>query len=135
MLSEPATTASTKDAVSNAFATQAQPQNDTPEVKSDSKPDSTPTSDIHEDVVGNAVANTIHPSNKQPHTRIVAIALDPSDHASYAFNWAIENVVNPESDQLILMSKKSPTSPILLSKIPLMMYFSCMYFSKPFASL
>jgi hypothetical protein len=60
---------------------------------------------IHEDVVSNHHESKTHPKTNEPHSRIVAIALDASPYSAYAFDWAFENIVKAESDQIILLSK------------------------------
>ncbi|KAI9206696.1 uncharacterized protein BJ171DRAFT_597351 [Polychytrium aggregatum] len=50
---------------------------------------------IHEDVVEPTSYN---------HKRIVAIALDPSKNSEYAFHWALDNIVDPENDQVVLLN-------------------------------
>jgi hypothetical protein len=57
----------------------------------------------HEDVIGTAHSK-LHPTANEPHKRIVAIALDASESASYAFDWALKNLVRAESDHLVLLS-------------------------------
>ncbi|KAI9338336.1 hypothetical protein DFJ73DRAFT_847859 [Zopfochytrium polystomum] len=48
--------------------------------------------------------DVIHAANtEQPHTRLVAIAVDGSKHSEYAFNWAIKHFVRAESDQLLVI--------------------------------
>ncbi|KAJ3386026.1 Cysteine dioxygenase [Entophlyctis sp. JEL0112] len=53
---------------------------------------------VHEDVV--------HPNEEHSATpsRIIAIAVDSSKYSEYAFDWAINNVVRPESDQIVIMN-------------------------------
>ncbi|KAI8820700.1 uncharacterized protein EV422DRAFT_59939 [Fimicolochytrium jonesii] len=41
---------------------------------------------------------------EQTHQRIIAVALDQSEHSEYAFNWALENLINPQSDQVVLLN-------------------------------
>jgi hypothetical protein len=36
--------------------------------------------------------------------RIVCIALEYSDHGRYAFDWALDNFIRPETDLVSLMS-------------------------------
>ncbi|KAJ3176986.1 hypothetical protein HDU87_004701 [Geranomyces variabilis] len=38
------------------------------------------------------------------HTRIVAIAVDHSDHSEYTVNWAMEHLLNKSTDQVVLLS-------------------------------
>ncbi|KAJ3066434.1 hypothetical protein HK102_007654, partial [Quaeritorhiza haematococci] len=38
--------------------------------------------------------------------RIVCIAIDHSDCSEYAFNWAIENLIKPETDQVVLLNSR-----------------------------
>jgi hypothetical protein len=62
----------------------------------------------HEDVVGNHADNKTHPKTNQPHSRIVAIALDASPYSVYAFDWAFENIVKAETDQVVLLNVREP---------------------------
>ncbi|KAJ3125086.1 hypothetical protein HK100_010995 [Physocladia obscura] len=54
---------------------------------------------IHEDVV------TPHEThNSSDPTRIIAIAVDASKYSEFAFDWAISNLVRPETDQIVLIN-------------------------------
>ncbi|KAJ3069780.1 hypothetical protein HDU98_007166 [Podochytrium sp. JEL0797] len=59
---------------------------------------------IHEDVV------SPHSDHVAAPTRIVAIAVDASKYSEYAFDWAVQNVVRPETDQIVLMNVRPPAS-------------------------
>ncbi|KAJ3219724.1 hypothetical protein HK099_004619 [Clydaea vesicula] len=66
--------------------------------------------DIHEEV-----HNDTH--DQKPH-RIIAIAIDQSNCADYAFNWAVKNLINPETDQVVLLNVRPYiTAPILYATI------------------
>ncbi|KAJ3063199.1 hypothetical protein HK102_008542, partial [Quaeritorhiza haematococci] len=48
--------------------------------------------------------------------RVVCIAIDDSDHSRYAFDWALENVVEAMSDQVVLLHVRPiPTVPLVPS--------------------
>ncbi|KAI8853321.1 hypothetical protein BC829DRAFT_382528, partial [Chytridium lagenaria] len=57
----------------------------------------------HENVV------EAHESHAKP-SRIVAIALDASKYSEYAFSWAIQNIVRPETDQVVLLNVRPAVS-------------------------
>ncbi|KND02077.1 hypothetical protein, variant [Spizellomyces punctatus DAOM BR117] len=38
------------------------------------------------------------------HTRVIAIALDHSEYSAYAFKYTLENIVNPKTDQVVLLN-------------------------------
>ncbi|KAJ3209540.1 hypothetical protein HDU83_002222 [Entophlyctis luteolus] len=56
---------------------------------------------VHEDVVRPHDDHTATP------LRIIAIAVDSSKYSEYAFDWAINNVVRPESDQIVIINVRS----------------------------
>ncbi|KAJ3107246.1 hypothetical protein HDU97_004666 [Phlyctochytrium planicorne] len=58
---------------------------------------------IHENVVDP------HESHPAP-TRTICIALDASKYSEYAFQWAIQNIVKPESDQIVLLNVRPAVS-------------------------
>ncbi|KAI9355634.1 hypothetical protein DFJ73DRAFT_824499 [Zopfochytrium polystomum] len=60
----------------------------------------TPTS-VHEDVVH---PHETHAASGAPPARVIAIAVDASAYSEYAFNWTIQNVVRPETDQIVLLN-------------------------------
>ncbi|KAJ3111294.1 hypothetical protein HK100_002738 [Physocladia obscura] len=63
---------------------------------------------IHEEVID---TTNQHESHKTPEpTRIIAIAVDSSKYSEYAFDWTINNLVRPESDQIILMNVRPTVS-------------------------
>jgi hypothetical protein len=37
--------------------------------------------------------------------RLVAIAVDSSRYSDYAFQWAVDNLIRPDSDEIVLLSK------------------------------
>ncbi|RKP11210.1 hypothetical protein THASP1DRAFT_27048 [Thamnocephalis sphaerospora] len=41
-------------------------------------------------------------------TRVVCIAVDPSDHGRYGFDWALKNFIKPESDLVVLLNVRNP---------------------------
>ncbi|KAJ3409782.1 hypothetical protein CcCBS67573_g00793 [Chytriomyces confervae] len=64
-----------------------------------------------------AAANTVHEDVVSPHedhpanpTRVIAIAVDSSKYAEYAFNWAINNIIRPETDQVVIMNVRPTVS-------------------------
>ncbi|ORY52027.1 adenine nucleotide alpha hydrolases-like protein [Rhizoclosmatium globosum] len=59
---------------------------------------------VHEDVVHPHEDHTVAP------TRVVAIAVDASKFSEYAFDWAIQNLVRPETDQIVLMNVRPTVS-------------------------
>ncbi|TPX65124.1 hypothetical protein SpCBS45565_g05401 [Spizellomyces sp. 'palustris'] len=38
------------------------------------------------------------------HTRVIAIALDHSEYSAYAFKYTLENIINPKTDQVVLLN-------------------------------
>ncbi|KAI9096552.1 hypothetical protein DFS34DRAFT_145600 [Phlyctochytrium arcticum] len=38
------------------------------------------------------------------HQRVICIALDHSEHADYAFHWALDNIIRKETDQVVLLN-------------------------------
>ncbi|KAJ3355935.1 hypothetical protein HDU83_002220 [Entophlyctis luteolus] len=52
----------------------------------------------HEDVVQPHGDHTATPA------RIIAIAVDASKYSEYAFDWAVKNLVRPETDQIVIMN-------------------------------
>ncbi|KAJ3118185.1 hypothetical protein HDU96_003472 [Phlyctochytrium bullatum] len=62
------------------------------------------------------VAGSIHEQVIDPHEshaapqRIICIALDASKYSEHAFNWAVENVVRAETDQLVLLNVRPAVS-------------------------
>ncbi|KAI9365975.1 hypothetical protein DFJ73DRAFT_806517 [Zopfochytrium polystomum] len=62
-----------------------------------------PAPSIHEDVV------EPHESHSAP-TRTIAIAVDSSSYSEYAFNWAIQNIIRPETDQIVLLNVRPVVS-------------------------
>ncbi|KAI9330457.1 hypothetical protein DFJ73DRAFT_858550 [Zopfochytrium polystomum] len=59
-----------------------------------------PTS-VHEDVVH---PHETHAASGAPPARVIAIAVDASAYSEYAFNWTIQNVVRPDTDQIVLLN-------------------------------
>ncbi|KAI9203835.1 uncharacterized protein BJ171DRAFT_562171 [Polychytrium aggregatum] len=51
---------------------------------------------VHEEIV--------KPNLEQQPKRIIAIAIDNSNHSAYAFDWALENVVDVARDQVVLLN-------------------------------
>jgi hypothetical protein len=49
-------------------------------------------------------------SGREPEklTRVVCIGLDPSEHGRYAFDWAMQNFIRPETDLVILLHARNP---------------------------
>jgi hypothetical protein len=39
---------------------------------------------------------------------MVTIALDASPYSVYAFDWTFENIVKPETDQVVLLNVRKP---------------------------
>ncbi|KAJ3128976.1 hypothetical protein HK100_008881 [Physocladia obscura] len=60
---------------------------------------STTDSKIHENVV---TPHETH-SDSEP-TRIIVIAVDASKYSEFAFDWAINNLVRPKTDQIVLVN-------------------------------
>ncbi|KAI8926217.1 hypothetical protein BC831DRAFT_457455 [Entophlyctis helioformis] len=50
------------------------------------------------------VADEVHSEVHFSPTRTVAIAIDGSEHSSYALDWALKNVIRSESDQVVLLN-------------------------------
>ena len=45
----------------------------------------------------------VHPSIQ----RVLALAIDASGYSEYAFHWTLENILNPETDLVILLHVRS----------------------------
>jgi hypothetical protein len=81
------------------------------------------TSAVHEEVVDNSMESP---------KRVIAIAIDSSgityalliytlEFSHYAFEWALENIVRPESDQVVLLNVRPHiVPPVLHGGLPLM---------------
>ncbi|KAJ3237650.1 hypothetical protein HDU78_003986 [Chytriomyces hyalinus] len=61
--------------------------------------------------------NTIHEDVVSPHAdhaatpgRVIAIAVDTSKYAEYAFDWAVNNIIRPETDQIVIMNVRPTVS-------------------------
>ncbi|KAI8854283.1 hypothetical protein BC829DRAFT_380768, partial [Chytridium lagenaria] len=54
------------------------------------------------DITGSLHDSTIHP-NPTPADRIVVIAVDATPASKQAFEWAVTNIIRPETDQIILL--------------------------------
>jgi hypothetical protein len=54
-----------------------------------------PTGTVHEEVVSDA--------HHAPH-RVIAIAVDSSEYSQHAFNWALDNIIRPETDEVVLLN-------------------------------
>ncbi|KAJ3128973.1 hypothetical protein HK100_008878 [Physocladia obscura] len=67
-------------------------------------PTTTAEKNLHEDVVS---PHETH-STSNP-TRVIAIAVDASKYSEYAFDWAINNLVRAETDQLVILNVR-PTA-------------------------
>lgn len=52
-------------------------------------------STIHEDVFGEVHLGP---------TRTIAIAVDASDYSKFAFQWAIDNLIRPDTDQVVILN-------------------------------
>ncbi|KAI8912366.1 hypothetical protein DFJ77DRAFT_468113 [Powellomyces hirtus] len=56
---------------------------------------------VHEEVL---------PHEGPAHHRIIALALDQSDNSAYAFDWALANLINPQTDQVVLLNVRDVVS-------------------------
>jgi ribosome-associated toxin RatA of RatAB toxin-antitoxin module len=69
---------------------------------------------------------THKPNNKIPRQRTVAIALDASPFSEFAFHWTLKNLINPETDHLLLLRKHTLHSLGYLKRLHLNLMLSCM---------
>ncbi|KAJ3200860.1 hypothetical protein HK099_002488, partial [Clydaea vesicula] len=64
-----------------------------------------------------SIHEEVHQPNVEPHLhfeRIICIAVDASTHSEKAFKWAVDNIVNPKTDQVILLNVRPyVTNPII----------------------
>ncbi|KAI9596480.1 hypothetical protein BDF19DRAFT_394242 [Syncephalis fuscata] len=42
--------------------------------------------------------------------RVVCLALEYSDHGRYAFDWAVENFIRPDTDLVVLLNVRNPVA-------------------------
>ncbi|KAJ3218722.1 hypothetical protein HDU67_004242 [Dinochytrium kinnereticum] len=68
------------------------------------QPQAPAAGEIHENVV------SPHESHSQPPSRVICIAVDPSKYSEYAFSWALQNIVRPETDQIVLLNVRPAVS-------------------------
>ncbi|KAJ1552321.1 hypothetical protein HK405_011781, partial [Cladochytrium tenue] len=80
------------DATATTGATLAPPANPVP-----------PTGSIHEDVVA-------APEGHPVPTRVIAVAVDASPYSAYAFDWAVQNIIRPATDQVVLLNVRPNVS-------------------------
>lgn len=95
------------------------------------KPDSSTTTTTTDTAVpstanqpGTTVEHVIEPQHAEtggePHERVVAIALDNSQYSEHAFKWAMNNLIDPARDLVVLMNVRPYVSAPILYTAPMM---------------